>query len=267
MEDVARQTRIARRFLEAIEAEQFDRLPGLVFTRNFVRQYAEFLNLDPEPLLGKIPKVDIESTPMPHPPARVRRATWDPHWSSALSTAMWCVAAVGAGAGGYWYFEHPIQFTGFGNRHAQSPLPPRKVEAASVPAPAASMVPAAAPDVAPNTAEPAPPTEIARAAEGAAIDPTRPVQVILTAKEVTWVQITADGKTEFTGTLRPNDSRAVAANTLVKVIAGNAGGVQISLNGRALEAIGPSGQVRTVRLTADGAELGARPQPAAVNPL
>jgi hypothetical protein len=78
------------------------------------------------------------------------------------------------------------------------------------------------------------------------------VQVILKAREASWVQITADGKNAFTGILNPNDSRAVEADALIKVTAGNAGGVEISLNGKSLDPLGHSGQVRTVRLTAEG---------------
>src|SRR5512139_1740026 len=43
---VANETRIDRRFLEAIEAEEWGRLPGKFFINSFVRQYADALGLD-----------------------------------------------------------------------------------------------------------------------------------------------------------------------------------------------------------------------------
>lgn len=49
--DVARSLRLSVRQIEAIEADDFDRLPGKTFLRGFVRNYAKLLNIDPEPLL------------------------------------------------------------------------------------------------------------------------------------------------------------------------------------------------------------------------
>src|SRR5215469_14916021 len=46
LEQVAAETKITLHLLEAIESDQFDRLPGGVFARNFVRQYARVLKLD-----------------------------------------------------------------------------------------------------------------------------------------------------------------------------------------------------------------------------
>jgi hypothetical protein len=44
--DAERQTRIARRYLQAFEADQFDILPAPVYARGFLRNYARFLGLD-----------------------------------------------------------------------------------------------------------------------------------------------------------------------------------------------------------------------------
>ena len=73
LEDIARKTRIQKRFLDAIETEDFDNLPGLVFTRNFVRQYAKALQLDAEPLLSGLPRLDEATIQFPFPPARLRK--------------------------------------------------------------------------------------------------------------------------------------------------------------------------------------------------
>ena len=48
LEQIATETRIGTRFLEAIEAEKFNLLPGGIFSRGFVRSYAERLGLDPD---------------------------------------------------------------------------------------------------------------------------------------------------------------------------------------------------------------------------
>ena len=48
---IATRTKIGLHLIEAIEADQFDRLPGGVFARSFVRQYARLLGLDEEELV------------------------------------------------------------------------------------------------------------------------------------------------------------------------------------------------------------------------
>ena len=51
--EVQEQTRISIRFLEALEAGEYDVLPTAVHVRGFLRNYARFLGLDPEPLLNR----------------------------------------------------------------------------------------------------------------------------------------------------------------------------------------------------------------------
>jgi hypothetical protein len=52
IEDVASSTRIARRYLEAIEADEFARLPAATFVRGYLRSLARLLEVDPERLSG-----------------------------------------------------------------------------------------------------------------------------------------------------------------------------------------------------------------------
>ncbi len=52
VDEVAAQLRLSARQVSALEAEQFDRLPGRTFVRGFIRNYARLLHLDPDPLLA-----------------------------------------------------------------------------------------------------------------------------------------------------------------------------------------------------------------------
>ncbi len=57
-------TKISLRFLEAIEFEQFDKLPGGIFGTSYIRQYAQAIGMDPTPLLDLYRrKMGIESEP------------------------------------------------------------------------------------------------------------------------------------------------------------------------------------------------------------
>jgi cytoskeleton protein RodZ len=53
LEEVSAATRISTRFLEALENEQWDRLPGGAFNRGFIRAIAKFLGLDEDSLVAE----------------------------------------------------------------------------------------------------------------------------------------------------------------------------------------------------------------------
>ena len=46
MEEIARSTKIGLRFLHAIEAENFGKLPGGVYSTSYIRQYAQAIGYD-----------------------------------------------------------------------------------------------------------------------------------------------------------------------------------------------------------------------------
>jgi cytoskeleton protein RodZ len=57
LDGVSHELKIAPRFLEAIEDEDFEKLPGKLFTRSFVRQYARLLGLDEDEIAGELKRV------------------------------------------------------------------------------------------------------------------------------------------------------------------------------------------------------------------
>ncbi|WP_341895646.1 RodZ domain-containing protein [Ferrovibrio terrae] len=78
--DVSARLRIRRPYLEAIENGRFGELPGAVYVSGFLRQYAEFLGLDPEQVLKNY-QAEADGTvrrtvlnfPMPRPEERTPR--------------------------------------------------------------------------------------------------------------------------------------------------------------------------------------------------
>lgn len=51
LEQVTRDIHISKRFLEALEAGDYADLPGEAYVTGFIRSYADYLSLDPEPLI------------------------------------------------------------------------------------------------------------------------------------------------------------------------------------------------------------------------
>jgi cytoskeletal protein RodZ len=260
---ISKETRIPSRYLEAIENDDFSDLPGLIFARNFVRQFALALKLDPDPLLMELPRQDEATVQLPNPPQHKR---WsferDRRIRSLLSSTIWILVLAGAGTLGYLHYNRSGQFA------------PQQVEAASAPisnTPATAPVPGTAnlkpvdqvPAEQPVT-EPAPLVTSAVENSGSA---TAPVNVVVTAHAPAWIQITADGKSAFTGTLQTDETKHISAAELVKLLTGNAGALTISLNGKTLDSLGPVGQVRSVSLTAAGPALLKAPPPPAPDPL
>lgn len=80
LEEVSAATRISTRFLEAIENENWDELPGGVFNRGFIRAIARFLGLDEDGLVAEYAletKGAHDVRPAPEHPADIPR-NWQP---------------------------------------------------------------------------------------------------------------------------------------------------------------------------------------------
>jgi hypothetical protein len=58
LEDAERDTRISRRYLHALEDEQFEVIPAPVYARGFLRSYAQYLGMDPQEVLALFPRGD-----------------------------------------------------------------------------------------------------------------------------------------------------------------------------------------------------------------
>ncbi|MDR2181251.1 MAG: helix-turn-helix domain-containing protein [Treponema sp.] len=64
-EHVGRETNIARRYLEALEGEDFARFPGEPYLLGFLRNYGEYLGIDTEELLSLYKAIKIQEQPTP----------------------------------------------------------------------------------------------------------------------------------------------------------------------------------------------------------
>lgn len=65
IEQIARDTHIAKRFLEALEVEDFDVFPGEPYLMGFMRTYAEYLGLDPAEIVLLYKNLKLQEQPAP----------------------------------------------------------------------------------------------------------------------------------------------------------------------------------------------------------
>ena len=79
--DVERDTHVSKRYLEALENEDFSIFPAPVYARGFLRTYSRYLGLNPEELIRIFPNSDLtlDITPLPtvaRPPAELINVNW-----------------------------------------------------------------------------------------------------------------------------------------------------------------------------------------------
>jgi len=65
LEQIARDTHVAKRFLKALEDEDFSVFPGETYVMGFLRNYSEYLGLNPEELVAVYRNIKIQEQPLP----------------------------------------------------------------------------------------------------------------------------------------------------------------------------------------------------------
>ena len=216
LREIAEGTKISVRFLQALEEDRLDVLPGGLFPRAFVRQYALFLGLDPEKVV-----TDFVAAHGDRPAAPERKLVPAPERSRRLSLGRVFLAAVAV-------LAVVLTF-----RHGREP------ERARLQPPPPTI--AAAPAVLP-TDRVYPSPELAPAAGGA--DSGDGLVLTMTAQQDCWVEVRADGATVINRVLAEGESQRLEARGEIVLSVGNAGGLSIRVNDRQALPLGRAGEVR-----------------------
>lgn len=79
LEDIARATEVDIGYLQALEADEIEALPGPAFGKFYIRAYAEVLGFDPRSLIEAYDRAQREAhkRPLAPPPPKRRRERWD----------------------------------------------------------------------------------------------------------------------------------------------------------------------------------------------
>jgi cytoskeleton protein RodZ len=212
LREIAEATKIAVRFLEALEDDRIDVLPGGLFPRSFVRQYATFVGLDPERTVADFLAHHGRPEPEARPPRSERPAWLSP---GALFFAAVAIVAV------LLVMMRPEA----GDEAA------REAAAHETPAPAT-------PAVLPTDRVYLPPVPDVP-------EPERDSLVLtMTAEQSCWVEVRADGETVINRVLAEGESETLEAKGEIVLSVGNAGGLAIRVNDQPALPLGRSGEVR-----------------------
>lgn len=239
--DIEKGTSIRGLYIEHIERGNISELPGLVYAKGFVRNYANFLRLDAEPLVQQFAE-ENGSAPAPAPvemesaPRRISLSNVGDESLSSISIGgthssyagifgklavgiVVLVALVGGGAAIISAINSPAKET--------AATPPVKTERPAAPSAAAE----------------ADASDAARAAHADGVN------VSVGLAERCWTEVVVDGKSVFEGILEKGKTENWQGKESVIVRAGNAGALDVTLNGRKLGKFGDNGEVLERRFT------------------
>lgn len=107
LEEITSATRIGPRFLEALENEEWEKLPGGVFNRGFVRSVARYLGLDEESFLAEY---DLAHGPVvpPSPQNQANHFSSRPKWIPFVAFLLLLAFAGALAAGGYYGWRYYV---------------------------------------------------------------------------------------------------------------------------------------------------------------
>jgi cytoskeleton protein RodZ len=223
--DAERATFIRRRYLEALESEDFTTLPAVVYTRGFLRTYADYLGLSPQAMLDLYqPPRSRESAP------RIRAAT--PALDRAREIPVGALVILGGAVLAVLMLLYLWnQYNSFSESLARA-------EATQLPTNVGRATPVAAIVGATRTAE-AEPTETPPPPSPT---PISGIQVVARFGAETWMQAWVDGVPQFAESIPAGEERTLAGEESVRLRVANAGALTVVVNGEEQPALGSEGQ-------------------------
>lgn len=245
--EMSESTKISTRHLESLEKEHFDALPGGVFNKGFVRAYARFLGIDEEEAVADYAALANDA------PAPEDKFPLDIHEQpnrelNPKKSNFPLIFAIAALVGVM------IGYTAWSKNKKDHPAMQETVSAATLTA-QESVAPAAG--VQQQTAEQTSAAQVQKNASlelggPAKVKPEHTFSILIKAKEDSWISVIADGKTVAQGVLSQNRHKVIRAAKEITLRTGNAGGIEISHNGKPLGPVGNESETRTLMFTPAG---------------
>ncbi len=240
LEDAQRATKIRTRYLEAMENGDFEALPGEVYAKGFLRNYASFLGLPGDDLVARY-KDEMARREREAERARMealasRRAAGRRESRTRRRVALaTCLASAVVLA--------TVALAVLQARQARVAPASQQQPPAALSGHAAGEAPevasSAPQDLWSRMAPPGAPAAEAQA--GAAAREGHELSVVAT--ERCWVKVTCDGDVVFERSMLKGESAAWRASTSIRIRVGNAGGIDATFDGVHLGALGRPGEV------------------------
>ncbi len=216
-------TMIRRAYLQALEDDEHGALPGAVYVKGFLRNYASYLGLDPAHVLSIYHREYPDQSQEVVAPSTIRpRGTSQLVTGGTVATLLLVVVVAIFST----YIYRQVQSFRAAEPPSQALEPtPTPIPPTVTPAPTQSAAPAAATPLPSPTVSPSGAEVTARVLQDA------------------WLQVEVDGQRKFEGILKAGQTQTWQGKDDVFVWVGNAGGVSIVFNGQELGTMGAVGQV------------------------
>ena len=252
LNDVFYATRISMINLTALESWDFDRLPPPVYTRNFIRKYAQAIDVDEKPILNRYER-HLESLKPPREETETEKP-WPKTRRRYLFLFGSLIIAIVAGILVYTLYLEDQSGRLFSPAQSAESIPSAQVD------PASPLEPSTIPQTRPLP-EPPPVVTTTSAAKVSIPAPQVPatlpssenvtekaLHLIIEAKELTWARITEDRNSPSQVLLKPGERIERRASDFFQLDIGNAGGIDLIFQGKPLGSLGKRGQVIHIRL-------------------
>ncbi|MFC8363395.1 helix-turn-helix domain-containing protein [Streptomyces griseorubiginosus] len=240
VDDVSSATRVRIAIVHAIEADDFAPCGGDVYARGHIRTLAKAVHLDPAPLLDQYAADHGGGRPAPTPAAplfeaeRIRPERRGPNWTAAMVAAI--VAVVGF-----------VGFTAFKGGDDGG-----TTQVADGTTPATSKSPTPKSDKSPKDPKPTPSDSAIAAA------PQDKVTVQISAADgKSWILAKDhNGRTLFDGLLKQGDSKTFQDSDKINLVLGDAGAIQLYVNGKKIDDDWQPGAVERLTYTKGDPQVG-----------
>ena len=228
--DAERETRINRRYLEALETEDDSAMPPAVYTRGFIRTYSLYLGLNPDAMLDAYgPQVAIDENVQIRPiPAEINAPR-----SISIRPAVVLAGLIVASLLAVYLWGQYTSFRESVDRIETAPTSR---------APTAPVVVARTPSPSPSAGPAIPSLAGASPSPVAPVVPERGLVVDAKVVDRTWMEVWVDGRSVMADTVQTGFTRSFTAEQQVRMRVGNAAGVQVVVNGTSQGPLGGRGQ-------------------------
>lgn len=244
--DAEEVTKISVRYIQALEAEKYDILPGRTYAKGYLRTYAKHLGLNPDEIVAFFnTSAEPEPTPVYKPPKPTDRKR--PFWLGPLLIGLIAVLAiilVIVVSGRYRSGDE----TANSDDLPTLPKSPQTEPHTNVDDPSGS---GASSTVGPEGGQELLPEEVPRNPDGNATQAGLRAKLDFT--EDCWMLIRIDGEPEYQILYLARTSNEITAKERIEFITiGNAPSLKVTLNGKELPSFADGGRViRNIVLTRD----------------
>ena len=279
LEEISGSTKIGSRSLKALEEEDFEKLPGGIFNKGFVRAYARFLGLDEEQAVTDFEAAwrdyEADRRPVLDIQAESQEAEAEASSNRLLTIALIVLLViVAAGAVKFFWWKRAESTSQASTPQSQETSSPPASNGGSSAASPSNPISEPAPSSKTNSGlaesngskdatepsakaipSPAPtprPSATDSSSNSSSASSNSAILLEVTAHEDSWLSVSADGKSLGQGILSAQKRRTIRANKEVRLRVGNVAGVEVSFNGKQVNVDGEPKQVKELIFTPDG---------------